>query len=87
MQAVASEPPIHVPLHLRDAHYKGAKDLGHEGYLFPHDDPRGWVPQEDAPGVLPGRFYESDARQAPTFEKRADEFWEETTPQRTHRRF
>src|SRR6185437_13989413 len=29
-----------VPVHLRDAHYKGAATLGHgEGYVYPHDDP------------------------------------------------
>lgn len=35
-----------VPLHLRDAHYPGAKALGHgEDYLYPHDSPVGWLPQ------------------------------------------
>ena len=30
------------PAMLRDAHYAGAKKLGHgEGYVYPHDDPRG----------------------------------------------
>ena len=36
-----------VPAHLRDAHYQGAAVLGHgTGYDYPHDDPRGWVPQQ-----------------------------------------
>ena len=31
------------PKQLRDAHYPGARKLGHgEGYLYPHDDPRGF---------------------------------------------
>jgi putative ATPase len=31
-----------VPVHLRDAHYAGARGLGHgAGYRYPHDDPRG----------------------------------------------
>src|SRR5205814_7620391 len=31
-----------VPRHLRDAHYPGARGLGHgRGYAYPHDDPRG----------------------------------------------
>ncbi len=35
-----------VPVHLRDAHYRSARSLGHgAGYEYPHDDPRGWVPQ------------------------------------------
>ncbi len=39
-----------VPPHLRDAHYAGARQLGHgEGYSYPHDDPRGWVPQQYRP--------------------------------------
>jgi putative ATPase len=33
-----------VPMHLRDAHYGGAKQLGHgEGYQYAHDHPDGWV--------------------------------------------
>lgn len=46
--------------HLRDAHYKGAASLGHgEGYRYPHNDPRGWVPQDYLPPELVGTvFYE-----------------------------
>jgi putative ATPase len=48
-----------VPIHLRDAHYRGAKVLGHgEGYVYPHDAPQGWVPQEHLPAEVAGeRFY------------------------------
>jgi putative ATPase len=48
-----------VPAHLRDAHYPGAKRLGHGvGYRYPHDDPRGWVPQQYGPdGLSPGDLY------------------------------
>jgi putative ATPase len=36
-----------VPMHLRDRHYPGAARLGHgEGYVYPHDDPEGWVAQD-----------------------------------------
>lgn len=86
MQAVSRQAPTPVPLYLRDAHYKGAAALGHVGYRFPHDDPRGWVEQDYAPGVQRGSFYQSDARQSPTFEKRADEFWNRTTGQPPIRR-
>ena len=42
-----------VPAHLRDAHYQGAASLGHgTGYVYPHDDPRGWVPQQYGPAEL-----------------------------------
>jgi putative ATPase len=47
-----------VPTHLRDAHYKGAAALGHgDGYVYPHDDPSGVVPQQYRPDALEGRVY------------------------------
>ena len=44
----------------RDAHYQGAASLGHgAGYKYPHDDPRGWVPQDYLPPEVAGQtFYE-----------------------------
>jgi putative ATPase len=52
-----------VPPHLRDAHYQGAASLGHgDGYLYPHDDPRGWVEQVYLPRDLEGaRYYDPAA--------------------------
>ena len=48
--AVRDRRPGPVPMHLRDAHYRGAQMLGHgKGYVYPHDDPHGWVPQEHLP--------------------------------------
>lgn len=36
-----------VPVHLRDAHYSGAKRLGHgQGYRYSHKAPEGWVDQD-----------------------------------------
>src|SRR5690606_33065659 len=47
-----------VPRHLRDAHYPGARGLGHGiGYRYPHDDPRGVVAQQYAPDDLVGVDY------------------------------
>ncbi|MBO3734881.1 replication-associated recombination protein A [Glycomyces niveus] len=47
-----------VPVDLRDAHYGGASNLGHgKGYVYPHADPRGVVPQRYAPDVVAGRDY------------------------------
>jgi len=55
---VRERPAGPVPAHLRDAHYRGAKDLGHgAGYEYPHDDPSGWVPQEYRPDEVAGRTY------------------------------
>ncbi len=49
-----------VPSHLRDAHYGGAKDLGHgKGYLYPHDQPYGLAEQQYLPDVLDGTTYYS----------------------------
>ena len=79
MAAVQSQPQVVIPKHLRDAHYKGAEALGHVGYKFPHNDPRGWVEQEYVPGLRRGTYYQSDARSGATFEGRADEFWKQVT--------
>jgi putative ATPase len=47
-----------VPKHLRDAHYPGAKRLGHgKGYAYPHNDPIGVVQQEYLPESLRGAVY------------------------------
>jgi putative ATPase len=47
-----------VPVHLRDAHYAGARGLGHgAGYRYPHDDPRGVLTQQYAPEGLTGTEY------------------------------
>jgi putative ATPase len=47
-----------VPLHLRDAHYPGAKRLGHgRGYAYPHDSEFGILPQQYLPDELDGRRY------------------------------
>jgi putative ATPase len=56
---VREQPSSGVPAHLRDAHYQGAAKIGHgDGYEYPHDDPRGWVPQEyRPPEVAHQRYY------------------------------
>lgn len=54
---VRSRRVLPVPVHLRDAHYPGAKRLGHgEGYQYSHNAPEGWVDQ-DYLGV-DRRYYE-----------------------------
>ena len=45
-----------VPPHLRDAHYPGAKKLGHgTTYSYSHDEPFGIAEQQYAPDVVAGR--------------------------------
>jgi putative ATPase len=47
-----------VPAHLRDAHYPGAKALGHgTGYRYSHDEPHGVAEQQYLPDSLLGREY------------------------------
>jgi putative ATPase len=47
-----------VPPHLRDAHYSGAKTLGHGvGYVYSHDAPFGVAEQQYAPDVVLDRAY------------------------------
>lgn len=55
-----------VPPALRDAHYSGATTLGHgHGYRYPHDDPRGVVPQAYAPDdVAAAEYYRPSAHGA-----------------------
>ena len=52
-----------VPVHLRDASYRGAARLGHgEGYLYPHDYPEGIVTQAYPPDAASGRRYYEPTR-------------------------
>jgi putative ATPase len=48
---------VRPPKELRDAHYPGAKKLGHgQGYIYPHDDPAGFD-VDHLPDELKGRTY------------------------------
>ncbi len=59
METVKNEKDGHVPPHLMDSHYKGAKGLGHgTGYKYAHDYPKHYVKQQYLPDTLTGRrFY------------------------------
>ncbi|UMZ74012.1 Replication-associated recombination protein A [Natranaerofaba carboxydovora] len=47
-----------VPLHLRDTHYRGAKNMGHgEGYKYPHNYPVNYVKQDYVPDNVKGKVY------------------------------
>ena len=48
-----------IPVHLQDAHYKGAAKLGHgTGYKYAHDYPNNYVEQQYLPYELSGQeFY------------------------------
>lgn len=53
MSEIEQHGPQPVPIHLRDASYKGAQKLGHGvGYLYPHDFPEHYVPQQYLPPTV-----------------------------------
>jgi putative ATPase len=59
VQREGNQPP---PPHLRDASYRGAKELGHgRGYKYPHSY-GGWVEQQYLPDRLAGRRYYTPQR-------------------------
>lgn len=59
LERIRSEGHKPVPIHLRDAAYKGAAKLGHgKGYKYPHDYPYGYVPQQYLPDGVNYTFYE-----------------------------
>ncbi|MBL7214892.1 MAG: replication-associated recombination protein A [Phycisphaerae bacterium] len=56
---VQSGRTIPVPAHLRDAHYAGAKKLGHGlDYKYPHNSPSGYVPQDYLGKSLENPYYQ-----------------------------
>ncbi len=58
LQDVRSGKLGQIPKHLRDAHYKGAKELGHGvGYKYPHNFPHHYTEQDYLPEDLKGRRY------------------------------
>ena len=60
MADVGPAATVSVPAHLRDAHYPGAKKIGHgQTYQYAHDSPRGIAAQQYLPDELEGaRYYE-----------------------------
>ena len=64
-----------VPVHLQDAHYKGAAKLGHGiGYMYAHDYPEHYVKQQYLPDeIRDERFYEpSENGQEKAFKERLE---------------
>ncbi|MBP3951388.1 replication-associated recombination protein A [Bacillus suaedae] len=47
-----------IPMHLKDAHYKGAETLGHgKDYKYPHNFPNSWVNQQYLPDQIKNKKY------------------------------
>lgn len=53
----AKKNQFRVPVHLRDTHYIGAKDLGSVGYKYPHDYIGNYVEQEYFPKEMKKKIY------------------------------
>ena len=60
MEAVKNNRTASVPIHLQDAHYRGAQKLGHgDGYKYAHSYPNHYVKQQYLPdGLEDMKFYE-----------------------------
>lgn len=63
-----------VPMHLKDAHYMGAANLGVGGYKYPHSYPDHYVEQEYMPKELSGRLYYVE--QPNKYEASIKKYWE-----------
>ncbi|WP_297447055.1 replication-associated recombination protein A [Desulfurobacterium sp.] len=73
MEAIESGDILPVPLHLRDSHYKGAREMGHgNGYLYPHNFPKHYVKQKYL--AEDRKFYSDDGI---GFEKQLKQWLEE----------
>ncbi|AJT42885.1 ATPase AAA [Psychromicrobium lacuslunae] len=55
-----------IPLHLRDAHYPGSKQLGHgKGYIYAHDEPHSVARQQYPPDdLIAANYYQPTANGA-----------------------
>ncbi|PTL40605.1 AAA family ATPase [Alkalicoccus saliphilus] len=77
LNTVKKEKTGEVPLHLRDAHYKGAEKLGHgSGYLYPHHYEHHYVVQQYLPDHLKNKHFYSPSVNGyeKTVQKRLDYF-------------
>jgi putative ATPase len=74
LEDVRSGRTLAVPEHLRDAHYAGAKKLGHgQGYQYAHDHPDHFLPQDYLGAVK--RYYEPTEQGAEKKIKERVEKW------------
>jgi len=76
LQEVREGRTLAVPTHLRDAHYSGAKQLGHgDGYKYSHDFDGGFVPQAYLPEGR--RYYDPTENGMEKRIKERLEYWRE----------
>ncbi|MDO4765583.1 MAG: replication-associated recombination protein A [Eubacteriales bacterium] len=72
MQDVRDVSIASIPIYLKDAHYEGAKKLGHSGYRYAHDYPNHYVKQQYLPDELVGKVYYEPTAQG--YERRIREW-------------
>lgn len=72
MQDVQNISIASIPIYLKDAHYEGAKKLGHSGYRYAHDYPNHYVKQQYLPDELVGKVYYEPTAQG--YERRIREW-------------
>ncbi|CAG7655168.1 replication-associated recombination protein A [Paenibacillus allorhizosphaerae] len=63
MEAMERLRSAEVPMHLRDTHYKGAEQLGHKGYMYPHNYPGHYVDQQYLPDPIKQEYFYEASRQ------------------------
>lgn len=64
-----------IPIHLKDAHYAGAKDLGRGiDYLYPHNYPNNYVKQQYLPDTIKDKKYYIPGNNKN--EKAYEQYWE-----------
>jgi putative ATPase len=61
-------------MHLKDAHYIGAAQLGVGGYKYPHNYDNHYVKQEYLPKELHGKIYYNE--QNNKYEESLKKYWE-----------
>jgi putative ATPase len=64
-----------VPPHLKDTHYAGAAKLGRGGYVYPHDFPHHYTPQQYLPDAIKDALYYTPGDNKT--EQAAARYWEE----------
>lgn len=72
MQDVRDVSIASIPIYLKDAHYEGAKKLGHSDYRYAHDYPNHYVKQQYLPDELVGKVYYNPTSQG--YERRIREW-------------
>ncbi|MGW8959649.1 replication-associated recombination protein A [Paenibacillus sp. NPDC055715] len=78
MSAMVDIKSAEVPLHLRDAHYKGSEKLGHVGYQYPHNYPNHYVKQQYLPDSIADRTFYQATEQGNESKIRQNQQWRDS---------